>query len=286
MANESNSMGYGYVDDEEGLSKQANFGFGLTQKNVFITKFEYIMNGGKDGAEGEALDIVVNINGTEKSMRKFPVTKAFKKGTNEEVTDPRSSEMQQAFKDLNTTLTHIMHCFVAKDDLAVALGVPINGFKDYCRILVGLMPKDFATRNLDIFMQWQWQISGENNTTFLEIPKTMKHGRWLSPAVRPFAADGINTDPDGWKESRVDSPEDTNPKALRYIDAAGNEHPFFRNGWYMNSNFASQQKVDDGYSNAPAVDNSAFAPTASLPTGQGSESLPPTTAAPTSPSAW
>jgi hypothetical protein len=41
-----------------------------------------------------------------------------------------------------------------------------------------------------------------------------------------------------------------NETALRYVDKDGNVHPFVRNGWYMNSNFATQQKEQESTAGA------------------------------------
>lgn len=245
--------GYGYVDDESEIGSSGGLNFGLNQ-GITLSKFEYITNGGKDGAEAEALDIVFTINGVDKGYRKFPITKAFIKGTQEETTDPASAEMKDSFKDLNAVITHVMHCFVSREDLTIALSVPLTGFKQFCQILMGLLPKNFSEIKLDLFAQYQWQFSGENTKTFLEIPKKMKQGKWLCPSVPAIDADGK---PDLWRENRIENPNDNVTTALYYTDGAGNMHPFTRNGWFMNSNFATQQKeVDD----TPPMQNAAMQP--------------------------
>lgn len=241
--------GYGYVDDEKEIDGSSGLSFGLNQ-GIVMSKFEYIKNGGKDGAEQEALDIVFTLpGGVDKNMRKFPITKAFKKGEKgapqEETTDPKSPEMQEAFKDFNAIITHIMHCFVSDEDYKVALSVPVASFEQFCKILMGLLPKDFNTIKLDVFAQWGWQIKGDNNKTYLELPSKMKYGRWLCVSKQPLMPDP--TDPTKtitgeWVENRKTNPQDNDNMALSYTDQMGNLHPFVRNGWFMNSNFANQQK--------------------------------------------
>lgn len=257
MSTETTEGGYGYVDDEGEIGGSGGLNFGLNT-NVYMTKFEYIKNGGKDGAEQEALDIVFNVNGFEKNYRKFPIVKAFKatvKGQpQEETTDPKSPEMKEAFKDLNACFTHIMHCFVSTEDLTTAISVPISGFQQFCQILMGLLPKDYPSIKLDLFAMYQWQISGEALKTYLEIPKKMKYGRWL--AVSPVALNADGT-PGEWQEVRKTNPQDNDNSALTYVDGMNNLHPFVRNGWFMNSNFANQQKEDD----TPSAGAAAFQPT-------------------------
>jgi hypothetical protein len=233
--------GYGYTSDEVKVNP---FNFGLNAGNCFLTKFEWIPNGGKDGAEQEALDIVFNINGTEKSYRKFPVTKAFGKD-NVEVTDPNAPEMKEAMSDFNSVIVHILHCFMDGDSIKAAMSVPIKDFKHYCQIAMSILPKTYKDTALDIFLQWGWQLRDNQEKTYLEIPARMKQGKWLCVAQAPISSTS-------WKEVRTENPADTVREALIYVDGANNKHQFIKNGWFMNSNFAHQQRTDGG-----TVDNSA-----------------------------
>ena len=227
--------GYGYA---EHTTKESVLVFGLNAGNVRLTKFEHTNTGGKDGAELEALDITLAIDGTEKSYRKFPIIKAFIKGENgasqTETTDPKHPAFVAEQVALSSVLVHIVGCFVEKEDIKTALLRPIQSFKEYCTILKSLLPANHAEIPLDAFTQWQWQIGGENKVTYLEFPKNVKHGRWLSKAVEAVGEEG-------WIK-QVKANASTSEIALRYIDADGNVHPFTRNGWFMTSNFATQQK--------------------------------------------
>lgn len=221
--------GYGFESDDVKVNP---FSFGLNTDCV-LTKFEWIPNGGKEGAEQEALDIIFNINGTEKSYRKFPVVKAFGKN-NEEITDPNAPEFKEAMQDFNSTLVHILHCFVDNDTTKAAMNRPFNSFKEYAKVCMEILPKDFKTRPLHIFMQWGWQL-GEKERTYLEIPSKMKSGRWLSAAI-----------PGTWKENKVENPGDQVREALYYTNEKNEKHVFVRNGWFMNSNYAKPQRRDGG----------------------------------------
>ena len=225
--------GYGY---EEHVQKESSFVFGLNAGNVRLTKFQHTMHGGKDGAELEALDIMFTIDGNDRGYRKFPISKAFAKeegGGQTEVTDPNHPAMGAAKAELSAVLVHIIGCFAEKEDIKAALTKkPITSFQQYAEILASLLPKGFEEMPLDGFGQYQWQIGGEAKVTYLEFPKNMKHGRWLAKAVEPK---------DAWeKQQKVNA--STSETALRYVDADGNVHPFVRNGWYIASNFATQQK--------------------------------------------
>ena len=229
---DSDTGGYGYGEDVD--AKVAPFNFGLNAGVCFLKKFEWIPNGGKDGAEQEALEIIFEINGTERSYRQFPVTQAFGKN-NEIITDPNAKEFKDAVSDFNARITHIMHAFVEDAVLRQALAKRISNFKEYVNIVRSLFPKTTPTIPLDIFMQYQWALKGEQNITYLDIPTKRKHGAFIVKAVVPKGGT--------WKEVRVENATDNIQDALTYVDGEGNKHPFQRTGWFMNSNFAIQQKT-------------------------------------------
>ena len=232
MSTNNQAMGgYGFEDDENaGGMSSGSIRFGLNQGTLTLTKFEWIPNGGKDGAEQEALDIEFSVEGREKPIRyrKFPVVKAYdKKNGNAETTDPNNPAFKEAQAELSQVIVHILGCFVDKEAIRASFtSSPIKDFKDLCKRAESLLPVDFSNRPLDAFFQYQWQINGENDKTYLELPKNMKQGKFLVPGTD-------NT----WKEVR-------NNKILKYVDVADEKivHPFQRGEWFLQSNFATQQK--------------------------------------------
>lgn len=220
-----NTQTYGYTDDNQELLPGLQFG--LNPGVAYLTKFEFNPNGGKDGTAQDCLDVIFTVNGKEISYRQFPVVKAFDGET--EITDPNHPKMQEAFRDFNSIITHILHAFVDKDVIKVAMQVPIKGFKHYCEIAAGILPSDYQKMPLDLFAQWQWQITGDNDRTYLRLPKNMKQGKWLCKAVEPIGQ---------WKEVLR---KNNKLKYLTYEDDEGNVHPFTRSQWFMESNFAKQQ---------------------------------------------
>ncbi len=66
----------------------------------------------------------------------------------------------------------------------------------------------------------------------------MKHGKFICPAIPAVTADGSTGE---WTEKIYPNPDANTPVALKYVDGAGNIHPFTRNGWFMTSNFATKQ---------------------------------------------
>lgn len=239
---EQNQNLYGYQDDNVQVSP--SFNFGLNAAFAKLKQFEWIPNGGKDGAEQEALEIKFQAGEREVSYRKFPVTRAFLKDGST-TSDPAAPEMQAERDALSQVVTHILHLFVTTDQIKAAFSRPIPDFKTYCQIAMSLLPGNFRDISLDIFFQYQSTLKAPNKVTFLELPANMKQGKWLAVAQNP--APGI-----AWKEMRVPG-AGKGVTALYYIsvDANGNPvtegdkakiHPFTRTGWFMESNFATQQK--------------------------------------------
>jgi hypothetical protein len=228
------NAGYGF---SEHVANESTFVFGLNAGNVRLAKFEHTMHGGKDGGDLEAMDILFTIDGKDRGYRKFPISRAYVNdpATKQqvEVTDPAHPAIAAEKQLLSQVLTHIVGCFVEKSDISTALNAnPIQSFKHFCTILQDLLPVDFMNKPLDGFGVWQWQIGGEAKNTYLEFPKNMKHGRWIQASIPPV----------GKWEKQQNPAASLSEVALRYVDADGNKHPFSRNGWFMESNFAAQQK--------------------------------------------
>lgn len=243
MSESVNTTGYGYASDEV---SSLNVQFGLNPAAAHLVKFEWTNQAGKDGAEAEALDMQFSIVGSDRlvNYRKFKVTKAFGKN-NVEITDPKAPEFQKELKEFNASITHVLRCFRTEEEIKAALtAAPIANFKDFCKITMSLLPKDYEKVPLDIFFNWQWSIKGDNTRTFLEIPKKMSYGKWLCKAIPPQAGPNTEGEPE-WKAVIHPDPTQALPVALKYVDDAGNVHPFTRNGWYMLQNFAKQQTLEE-----------------------------------------
>lgn len=253
--NVSDGYGYGYVDDESQISTGTPGVFGLNAGAAFLAKYEYTLNGGANGAPGEALDIVVVINGKEHGLRKFPITKAFLPNNQGETTDPNHQAFKDAMKNQNAAIMHILHRFVNKDTLIQYLSQPGMTFQQFCELTRQLLPENFTQYPLDAFLEYQWQFSGTNTRTFLQIPKKMTSGIWLHNAVQALNADGT---PGTWVAVVKDNPADNDKDALYYVDGMGNRHPFTRNGWFMKSNYAKEQR-EGGQAAGPGTN--AMSPT-------------------------
>lgn len=216
---------YGYQDSEEVAAGAAGGNFGLNS-GVNVTKFEFNPNAGKEGAAGEAIDLTVQIGDREFRKRFFPVSKVFSKEGGE-ITDTNSAEYKEAYekevKLLNADLTSVVEAFVSPEQLKEALSVPINSFRDFAQVLERLVKStpNWEKQPVDVFLQYQWKPSGDNDKTYLELPKNVKQGIYL-----------VRTLGEGFQTEKTDT-------SLKYVNGSGVTHPFKRGKWFIESAFAN-----------------------------------------------
>lgn len=222
---DENKMGYGYVDDtDDSLRSKSGVSFGLNQGS-FVTKFEYNAEAGKDGSAGNAIDLTITTGDKEQMLRIFEVTKVF--GKDGEITDKTSEEYVKAFNAAqvqnNAMITHVVKAFRTEEDIKNALSTPPTNFVDYAKVMTGLMPSGYDKIPVDVFYEYQWEIKGDNDRTYLQIPRNMKGGYWICKA----------------QEGSFKAVNDE--KGLKYVNEGGQEHPFTRSKDYMESPKANQQ---------------------------------------------
>jgi hypothetical protein len=222
-------IGFGYIDDtSKDLQSKQGGKFGLNQ-GVFLTKFELNTKAGSDGAEQDALDIHIQVADREQRLRIYPTEKVYDKD-NKEITDKNSAEYIKAYNDdwtqKTAVIVHTLKCFRTDEEVRQGMSAPANSFGEFINICAGLLPDNFASKPLDVFLEWQWNIAPDNDRTFLQLPKNMKGGAFLAPHTPAVGT---------WEEVRTEN-------GLEYRDSAnGNLHPFNRSANYMESNKANQQ---------------------------------------------
>jgi hypothetical protein len=133
------------------------------------------------------------------------------------------------------------------DKIKATFSRPIKDFKQFCQIAQTILPQNYRTIPLDVFLQYSWNIREGQKKSYLELPNKMKYGKWLCPAIQGT-----------WEEIKVEEPTETVREALKYgkketakkqtvngeeIMTYTEYHPFIKNGWFMLSNFAHQQKI-------------------------------------------
>lgn len=229
----------GFVSDEdEDLKSKGSYAkFGLNTGT--ITKFEYNPNGGSGGAEADCLDIEITIEEKAFRTRLYPVTKVF--GKNGEITDTNSPEYKKNFeiaqKTLKGIITHYLKVFYTEEELKTSLNQVFPTTVDFFKFVAQGIQKAIAAKGpeVDVFLQYQWNIASGQDRTYLELPKNMKDGSFICKPIVPVGE---------WKELR-------NEEGLSYVDNAGNIHRFRKPKEFLESNKGKQQKND---SSTPAGD--------------------------------
>jgi len=247
-------MGYGYIDDrDESLQSKAGGKFGLNQ-NVNLDKFELNPNAGSNNSAGDALDVAFKSDGKEFNLRVYPVTKVYTaKGA--EITDLTSKEYIEGFnkevKQKNAVIVHILKAVgVTEEQLKAQFGTPVESFAAFINGLIGLIPSGARSKNLDLFLEYQWEIADGQDRTFLQVPRNMKGGYFVCPAQAGT-----------WTEDIVEG-------KLQYKNETGAIHPFTRSKDFMESAKAKLQEA--GKTDAASQLNAAagLAPNAGTGTAQ------------------
>lgn len=218
---------------EDLQSKQSGV-FGLN--TGYLTKLEFNEKAGKDGTDGNAIDITVLIKDKE-YFNRFFINDSIYNNKNEMV-GPADEGYIPAFKEtygqMGAVVKHALKSVGVTDaqfdavprtavekieDLVPAFIADVKNF-------IGLLPAEFQKKQIDVFLEYQWNIPEGKDRTYLTLPKNMKGGYFLLPHVEPVGGK--------WQEVR-------NAEGMHYVDGAGNKHGFEKGDGYMNSNKAIQQ---------------------------------------------
>lgn len=235
MSEIGNLFDGGFISDEdESLKAKSVTNFGLNTGAV-ITKFEHNPNAGKDGSPTDALDIEITL-GTKRFMtRFFEINKVFSKGKNSvEITDTTSEEYiagyNEAAKAQKGIITHYLKVFYTEAEIGKAFAnASLKSFADYYKFVAEAVQLGMKRKGpeVDIFLQYQWQIKSGQDITYLELPKNMKDGSFI---CKPIACEGK------WNEVR-------NADGLSYVDDKGNLHRFKRDASFLTSAKGFQQST-------------------------------------------
>lgn len=257
---ELKKMMFGNISDtDESLQSKGMSGkFGLNTGK--ITQIEFSANAGRDDSPANAVLITAKIDGREFTNRIYEVTRVFDNNNNQ-IMDTESDEYIKGYNEATLqAMAVIVHTVkavgVTQAQLDTALAQPKASFTDWAQTVLSLLPPNYANTPVDIFLEYQWNISPNQNRTFLQLPRNMKGGRFLCTAVPAVGA---------WEEQReweeeVDGGKETK-EGLRYVDKGGNVHPFTRNQNFMESPKAimqsdEQQSSTAGYGIGGGIPNS------------------------------
>lgn len=233
MSEISNVMNDLWGAAPEDLQSKAAGKFGLNEG--FLSKLEFNDKASKDGADGNAIDLTVKIGDREYYNRFFLNEQVYDNNNN--LVGPGEAGYVDHFKN-----TYIQIGAVVKQALksvgvteAQIQAVPrvsvteekglVPGFTTDVKNMLALLPQDFASKPIDVFLEYQWNIPEGKDRTYLTLPKNMKGGYFMLPQEKPVGK---------WTEVRSE-------EGLHYIDGAGNKHTFVRSSDYMESNKANQQ---------------------------------------------
>ena len=239
----SNEMMFGgFVSDD--TSSSSALKFGLNQK-VKLTKFEYYPAiEFKNGDYAEGIEAEVNVNGITLRMNIYPTTKVYFK--NEEITNPKHPEFRKGVTLLKKRIFHIAKCFASEAQLIEAVAIPKN-FGDFVNAIIATFEDGWQNKELDLFLQYQWQLKEGAERKYLEIPKKTSQGPFLIPHVSSvFSEVKVNDGKVTVGGELIENFDVKLPKkdtALAYLDFKNEFHPFHRGEWFMENGWG---QADDG----------------------------------------
>lgn len=237
MENLQNLWG-GFQDDAVVINSFDNLVLGLNQ-NAVITQFEYSTATGTGGSQGNpAILIGVGIGKNKLNRRLYAPTKIYFENNEIQPNHPEyGKQMLNEVRKLKGAITHwLKGVGITEDQIQTALATS-NNFETLAKGAQSLMFSHLNKTKVDIFLQYQWSINSSADKTYLEIPKGLGYGAFVTPHMEPVGE---------WKEINSFEFKDgeetkTETQGLAYVDNAGNRHRFFRLKNFMDSNAAKQQ---------------------------------------------
>lgn len=210
-----------------------------------ITKLAFTDKAGAAGTPGDAIDIVINVGGKEITSRLFDIKNVY--GANSVLLSPGDAGYEEAYlKEMNQLMGTIVHYIKATGVQQESIDAVVQAAKPttlamWSRAVLGLLPNDFSTKPVDVFLHYGTKIPSGYEKAFLELPRNMKTGYFIIPSVKPVGK---------WNEIR-------DMEGLSYVDDSGNKHPFTRPVTYLDSNRAKQLSNTDSSANSPMNQNNA-----------------------------
>ena len=227
-----NIFGTVVSDSEESLQSKSGGKFGLNKG--FITNIAFNPNGGKDNTPLNTFEVSVKVGDRDYRIKLFEITDSVYSGGNK--IGPTHPDFE-ATKELEekqqlATITHFIKALGVTEDAirnAVVTAKPTN-FSQWVATVCSLVgtKEQYSTKPVDVFLQWQYQISENQKQTFLELPKNMKGKYFIVPAQHGT-----------WTEKT------TEDGGLQLVNEQGVVHPIEKSPSYMKSNWAKQQKVGE-----------------------------------------
>lgn len=171
--------------------------------------------------ENEYVHVVLDVNGFEVKKRYYNPERVFANGA--EITDKNSIEFKEGMRkqkdELSSALNHIMGAVVGIELWHNIVAKGFNSFTEYAKKIESTFNAAVKPVKVDVFLSYPWTKS-KNDIKFLELPRSTKYGAFMCKS------DGIIYN------------EDRSNGGLRYVNGE-KVHPFIRNHWFLNSEFAN-----------------------------------------------
>ncbi len=236
MSENNINNSYGAVNDEDKSLQVGEYGhFGLNQ-GAFLTQFEFSEKAGKDNSDKEAILIGVTVGEKEYKTRVFDVTdKVYYKDT---LIGPGQEGFEEAVKrDRKQNAATVVHFLkavgVTQEQIEAAFVNPTNSFKEWSLKLVSLLPAGFNKMSVDVFLQYQYTLRPGQTQTYLELPRNMKDGKFIVPALK------------GTFKEVLDS------TGLKYINEQEQVHPITKTTKFMDGHKAKKQSSEESEGKVP-----------------------------------
>lgn len=234
---------FGFISDNDITESSAPIKFGLN--SGVLKSIVYL-----EEDTFKAVDIIVSVQGKDVRRRIFDIGKVYAGSEVLEEGAPGYPEAHaKAMQQVLATLIHFIKATgVTEETMKTMLQTnKPETFTAWVSLMLGLIPN--ATEMnipVDIFFEYQWTIGAKNTKTFTEIPKKMVGGKFITPTV---PVTGEWTEQREWTDTLKDGIQ-VAKKGLRYVDKAGNIHPFVRSENFMSGKKANQQ-FDNSSQQAP-----------------------------------
>lgn len=218
-------------ENDESLKSKVSGVFGLNTGT--LTKLEFNDKAGRDKTDGNAIDMEVTIEGRQYFNRFFLSESVY--GKNNNLLNPGDEGYEDAYYDNYAQVVAVIrHALTAvgvsdKDKNKALAGIDNSNLIEGMQKLVALLPANHADVSIDIFLEYQWNIPEGKDKTYLILPRNMKGGAFLCPAVTPVGK---------WTIVRTE-------ESIHYIDDSGNKHPLVKDKSFVDSPRSKQQGVDD-----------------------------------------
>lgn len=216
-----------------------NLQFGLNSGASILT-FEHSTNTGSGGTVGNPALIIEVLCGTNKVNRRiYEPTKVYFENSEIQPNHPEyKKQFAKEITKVKSAVTHWVKSMGYTDEEVTAGLAAANNFESLIKLASNMINARKAVNKIDIFLQYQYKINGTADKTYLEIPKTLGYGAFVTvhqPAVGEWKATNTFQYKDAEGNVQVES------KGLAYFDDNNNQHRFTRFEGFMKTDFAKQQ---------------------------------------------